>query len=611
MRRIVSVLVLVLLAVPVAAAAQEDDGPPPGAMLIILDASGSMNTVDADGVPFIDKAKAAVLQLIDALPDGMQVGLRVYGHREPNTDPVVGCRDTELIAPVAPLDRDAIREAVDGIEASGFTPIGLSLTQAAADLPETGPRSIVLISDGEDTCAPPDPCRIAEELYGEAFDVRIESVGFLVGTGSAAEQQLRCIAEVTGGGYSTVEDANALVAALEGVADTLADWRPPLTLNGALMQLEAPEIPIAAKSDWVTDEPGRIGRTEVGSIIMPGETRWWRVDLWEWESFWVFGELGLPPGQDLGGSVEVVILDGDGNRVDAPIPGLEAPTIGAGLQGIQGLPAAGTYLIGMHWDAPTEVVLGSLHMTIEVLNDPMRYLARTEIDGALDPTDAAQLELATNQENGPRWRGRQFRTALASGETRWFRLDMERGDIMNVHALFPGDRWVGDGVSGEFSIVLTDEGGNPVGQAFDEWPQMTQGFGGERHQATVSATTSLVGDPAPETVLIGLRWDAEPGHDSEVRFEVETWFDAQRKEMADQMEAEANRPPAADDDDATVGSTEPTGTESSTTTTDVLAADDLGDGDDGPPAAVFITIGIAVLTTAIAVPLAMRHSRSR
>ena len=198
------------------------------------------------------------MELIDALPDGMDVGLRVYGHREPNTDPVRGCQDTELLAPVTPLDRDAIRTAVEGVEASGFTPIGLALQEAAADLPESGPRSIVLISDGEDTCAPPDPCRVAEELYGDLFDVRIESVGFLIDTGSAAEQQLRCIAESTGGDYTTVGSANALAARLGEVTDELLNWRPPMTLNGALDQLEAPDFLLAPKADWLTDEPGKI-----------------------------------------------------------------------------------------------------------------------------------------------------------------------------------------------------------------------------------------------------------------------------------------------------------------------------------------------------------------
>jgi Ca-activated chloride channel family protein len=285
--------VLTLLA-PAAGSAQEAE-PPEGAMLIILDASGSMNSVDEADVPYIDKAKEAILELVDALPDGMLVGLRVYGHREPNTDPVRGCQDSELVSPVAPIDRDGFRDAIERIEASGFTPIGLSLQEAVADLPETGPRSIVLISDGEDTCAPPDPCQVAEELFGDLLDVRIESVGFLVGSGSAAEQQLRCIADVTGGHYTSVNEPNALVASLGEVTDELLDWRPPLTLNGALDQVAAPAIPLSPKADWVTDEPGKIAvLNSFRGILMPGETRWYQLDLWERESFWVWSDLEWP-----------------------------------------------------------------------------------------------------------------------------------------------------------------------------------------------------------------------------------------------------------------------------------------------------------------------------
>ena len=47
-------------------------------VMIILDASGSMNTADAPG-PRIDAAKQAVVALVEALPEGSPVGLLVYG----------------------------------------------------------------------------------------------------------------------------------------------------------------------------------------------------------------------------------------------------------------------------------------------------------------------------------------------------------------------------------------------------------------------------------------------------------------------------------------------------------------------------------------------------
>ena len=70
--------------------------------------------------------------------------------------------------PVGPLDAAAITAQVSRGRASGYTPIGNALRAAADALPAEGPRSIVLVSDGEDTCAPPTPCDVAAELDSRA-----------------------------------------------------------------------------------------------------------------------------------------------------------------------------------------------------------------------------------------------------------------------------------------------------------------------------------------------------------------------------------------------------------------------------------------------------------
>ncbi|HEY8547757.1 MAG TPA: VWA domain-containing protein [Acidimicrobiales bacterium] len=191
---------------------------PEGALLLIMDASGSMNEVDADGKPLIDSAKEALHGVVDSLPDGYHTGLRVFGHRYPNTDRTNGCRDTELIAPVAPLDRAALAAAIDGYEAKGFTPIGHTLEQAAGDLPPEGPRTIILVTDGDDTCAPPDPCAVAEGLIADGVDVQVHTVGLSLGDNETARDQLTCIAEATGGEYTDVADAGDLAATLEDVS---------------------------------------------------------------------------------------------------------------------------------------------------------------------------------------------------------------------------------------------------------------------------------------------------------------------------------------------------------------------------------------------------------
>ena len=93
MKRLAALLAVALLVSPTTALSQESDSSD-RALLLILDASGSMGRVDANGVRLIDGAKQALLDLVNILPDDVQVGLRVYGHTYPNTDKVNGCTDT-------------------------------------------------------------------------------------------------------------------------------------------------------------------------------------------------------------------------------------------------------------------------------------------------------------------------------------------------------------------------------------------------------------------------------------------------------------------------------------------------------------------------------------
>ena len=144
-----------------------------------------MNRTDDNGVVLIDGAKGALTRLIGGLPDGSQVGLMVYGHRVPNDDRANGCRDTELVVPVGPLDRQGLLDAVDGVEAKGFTPIGQSLDQASAALPD-GRGTVILVSVGEDTCAPPVPCGVGASLVAGGGGVGVLWVGFVGVVGGGA-----------------------------------------------------------------------------------------------------------------------------------------------------------------------------------------------------------------------------------------------------------------------------------------------------------------------------------------------------------------------------------------------------------------------------------------
>lgn len=181
--------------------------------VLILDASGSMTAVDAPG-PRIDAAKAAARSLLDALPDDSTLGLQTYGTAT-GSDPgekTAGCQDAKILIPVGPVDRTAIRAAIDAITPSGYTPISLALQTAANQLPAGNtPTAIVLVSDGEDTCDTP-PCDTAAQLKQAHPRLTISTVGFKV-DGIAADQ-LRCIADATGGLFVQAANSSQLAARL-------------------------------------------------------------------------------------------------------------------------------------------------------------------------------------------------------------------------------------------------------------------------------------------------------------------------------------------------------------------------------------------------------------
>ncbi len=164
-----------------------------------------------DGRTRLAVAQDALDDVLSTLPGGQAVGLRVFGHRAGRDDRVAGCDDTELLVPVGPLDVGRINAAAAGLAPTGLTPIGRSLEAGAADLPATGDRSIILVSDGIDECGPPDSCEVARGLAAAGLAVRVNTVGFQVDDEGAAI--LACIAEVTGGAFTDIDDPQGLANA--------------------------------------------------------------------------------------------------------------------------------------------------------------------------------------------------------------------------------------------------------------------------------------------------------------------------------------------------------------------------------------------------------------
>lgn len=211
-----TVVVAPFVAAP--AAADDDDAKKIPPTMLVLDGSYSMVEEDVDGRARIDVAKEAANKVLTKIGDSTDVGLLTYGTKVGNgpDDKVEGCKDITLLAEPVSGKVDKLKEKVDEVTPKGYTPIGEALQAAADALPDSGDRTIVLVSDGADTCAPPPVCEVAQELARNGIDLVINTVGLLVD--KTAREELECIAEATGGSYADAKDAEQLIQGVEEAA---------------------------------------------------------------------------------------------------------------------------------------------------------------------------------------------------------------------------------------------------------------------------------------------------------------------------------------------------------------------------------------------------------
>ena len=197
MQEIRSSLVAVAVSLLAGAAQAQSCNTADRSVLLILDASGSMNAKLPHGETRIAVAQRAIKGVAGFVPPQAQLSLRMYGAQSPSSRK--NCQDTHLAVPFGPAAASSasITAAVDSAKAQGYTPIAYSLEQAANDFPaDAKERVIVLVSDGKETCKG-DPVVVAKAFAGKG--ITIHTVGFIVDT--AARGQLQAIAQATGGTY--------------------------------------------------------------------------------------------------------------------------------------------------------------------------------------------------------------------------------------------------------------------------------------------------------------------------------------------------------------------------------------------------------------------------
>lgn len=179
-------------------------GSTPDAVLFVVDSSGSMEedvrTIGSSLAPKIEVARNALSTLGASLPAETRVGLLPY----PQSGFTQECSPGSPLLDIDQLGSGTFERAVSRLYAGGSTPTAETLVVAADMIEAAGETvTLLLISDGLSSCG--DPCAVARDL-DRTTDWNVITIGFDLGN----PEELRCIADVTGGRFINADDGAAL-----------------------------------------------------------------------------------------------------------------------------------------------------------------------------------------------------------------------------------------------------------------------------------------------------------------------------------------------------------------------------------------------------------------
>lgn len=250
---LLAVLLLMLMLVP----ARAEEG---ARVILVLDASGSMRA-KIDGKSKMEIAKEVVATVLSTWKPQDELGLVAYGHREKGS-----CSDIEVLREPGLVNINDYMSAVDALSPKGKTPMTAAVKMAAESLQYTEKKAtVILVSDGIETCGL-DPCAVAEELEKLGVDLTVHTVGFGLDD-KGAVGQLKCLAEKTGGTFTTADNASELQAALTKTVQ--APPPPAIKFNvvghvrmAANVELAKPYLQPA----WVLDKAAAADGTEGANV---------------------------------------------------------------------------------------------------------------------------------------------------------------------------------------------------------------------------------------------------------------------------------------------------------------------------------------------------------
>ncbi|ANK81449.1 MAG: hypothetical protein TEF_12045 [Rhizobiales bacterium NRL2] len=161
-------------------------------VMVVIDGSGSMQDSFAGAPSRIEAAKDSIADVVTSLHKDIKTGLVSF------TD----CGETSTPQKYGYSQRPELLSRVRGVSPSRGTSLANSIRRAGNAAKSVGPATVVVVSDGEDTCGG-DPCAAARALKAQKPMLKINVID-LSGGRSAV---LQCVASATGGRVFTPRNA--------------------------------------------------------------------------------------------------------------------------------------------------------------------------------------------------------------------------------------------------------------------------------------------------------------------------------------------------------------------------------------------------------------------
>lgn len=164
-------------------------------VLVVVDGSGSMKEGFPGASSRIGAAREAVARVVRSLHHDVVTGLVSF------TD----CTETTTPRKYGYRDRSGLLARIRGIAPSRGTSLANSIRRAGNAAKSVGPATVVVVSDGEDTCGG-DPCAAARALKARKPLLKVNVIDLSGGRSPV----LQCVADAAGGRVFAPADAEQM-----------------------------------------------------------------------------------------------------------------------------------------------------------------------------------------------------------------------------------------------------------------------------------------------------------------------------------------------------------------------------------------------------------------